>query len=87
MVQLTRIFRQAAESDIIVNAHKINDGERIPLGKRSKDFLFIRREQPDAIISAMLTLITQKLFQGISYLLSKGMTYSDFPEPIMSIPE
>lgn len=61
VVQLTRIFRQAAESDIIVNAHKINDGERIPLGKRSKDFLFIRREQPDAIISAMLTLITQKL--------------------------
>ncbi len=61
VVQLTRIFRQAAESDIIVNAHKINDGERIPLGKRSKDFLFIRREQPDAIISAMLTLVREKL--------------------------
>ena len=59
--QLTRIFRQAAESDIIVNAHRINDGERIPLGKRSKDFLFIRREQPDAIISAMLTLVREKL--------------------------
>ena len=61
VLQLTRIFRQAAESDIIVNAHKINDGERIPLGKRSKDFLFIRREQPDAIISAMLTLVREKL--------------------------
>lgn len=61
VVRLTRIFRQAAESDIIVNAHKINDGERIPLGKRSKDFLFIRREQPDAIISAMLTLVREKL--------------------------
>ena len=61
VVQLTRIFRQAAESDIIVNAHKINDGERIPLGKRSKDFLFIRRDQPDAIISAMLTLVREKL--------------------------
>lgn len=61
VVQLTRIFRQAAESDIIVNAHRINDGERIPLGKRSKDFLFIRREQPDAIISAMLTLVREKL--------------------------
>ena len=35
--------------------------------------------------SVIVTLITQKLFQGISYLLSKGMTYSDFPEPIMSI--
>ena len=61
VVQLTRIFRQAADSDIIVNAHRINDGERIPLGKRSKDFLFIRREQPDAIISAMLTLVREKL--------------------------
>lgn len=61
VVQLTRIFRQAAESDIIVNAHKIHDGEKIPLGKRSKDFLFIRREQPDAIISAMLTLVREKL--------------------------
>ena len=61
VVQLTRIFRQAAESDIIVNAHRINDGERIPLGKRSKDFLFIRREQPDAIISAILTLVREKL--------------------------
>lgn len=61
VVQLTQIFRQAAESDIIVNAHRINDGERIPLGKRSKDFLFIRREQPDAIISAMLTLVREKL--------------------------
>ena len=61
VVRLTRIFRQAAESDIIVNAHRINGGEQIPLGKRSKDFLFIRREQPDQIISAMLTLVREKL--------------------------
>ena len=61
VVKLTHIFRQAAESDIIVNAHKINEGERVDLAKRSRDFLFIRRETPDAIISAMLTLITQKL--------------------------
>ncbi len=61
VVRLTHIFRQAAESDIIINAHKINGGEQIPLGKRSRDFLFIRREQPDAIISAMITLIREKL--------------------------
>ena len=61
VVKLSRIFRQAKESDIIVNAHRINDGEQIPLGKRSKDFLFIRRENPDAIISAMITLIREKL--------------------------
>ena len=61
MVRLTRIFRQAAQSDIIVNAHKINAGEEIPLGKQSRDFLFIRREEPSAIINAMLTLVKEKL--------------------------
>ena len=61
MVKLTRIFRQAAQSDIIVNAHRINGGERIPLGKPSKDFLFIRREDPNAIINAMITLVKEKL--------------------------
>ena len=61
VVELTRIFRQAAESDIIVNAHKINGGERIDLAKRSKDFLFIRRDNPDAIIAATITLMTRKL--------------------------
>ena len=61
VVRLTRIFRQAAESDIIVNAHRINGGEQIPLGKPSRDFLFIRREHPDATISAMITLIREKL--------------------------
>ena len=61
VVQLTKIFRQAAESDIIVNAHRIHAGQPVPLGKPSKDFLFIRRETPDAIISAMITLIQKKL--------------------------
>ena len=61
VVKLTRIFRQAAQSDIIVNAHRINGGERIPLGKPSKDFLFIRREDPNAIINAMITLVREKL--------------------------
>lgn len=61
VVCLSRIFRQAAESDIIVNAHRINAGEQVSLGKRSQDFLFIRREQSDAIINAMITLIKEKL--------------------------
>lgn len=61
VVCLNRIFRQAAESDIIVNAHKINGGEQILLGRRSKDFLFIRGEQPDVIIRSMVTLVTEKL--------------------------
>ena len=61
VVKLTNIFRQAAQSDIVVNAHKINAGERVDLAKRSNDFLFIRRDNPDAVISAAITLIQQKL--------------------------
>lgn len=61
VVKLTRIFRQAAQSDIIVNAHRINGGEKISLGKPSQDFLFIRREDPNAIINAMITLVKEKL--------------------------
>lgn len=61
VVKLTRIFRQAAQSDIIVNAHKINGGERVPLEKRSRDFLFIRREHPADIIKDMMVLVRDKL--------------------------
>lgn len=61
VVKLTKIFRQAAESDIVMNAHRIHNGEPIDLKKSSRDFLFIKRENPDAIISAMLTLVQQKL--------------------------
>ena len=61
VVKLTRIFRQASQSDIVVNAHRINGGEKIDLAKRSRDFLFIRRDHPDAIISAMITLVREKL--------------------------
>lgn len=61
VVKLTHIFRQAAQSDIIVNAHKINEGEPVDLGKRSNDFLFIRRDSPEAVINASVTLIQQKL--------------------------
>ena len=61
VVKLTKIFRQAAQSDIIVNAHKINAGEQVPLNKRSRDFLFIRREHPADIIKDMMVLIRDKL--------------------------
>lgn len=61
VVKLTRIFRQAAQSDIIVNAHRINQGLPVDLSKRSSDFLFIRRDNPDAIINAMITLVQKKL--------------------------
>lgn len=61
VVNLTKIFRQAYESDIIVNAHRINNGERIHLAKKSRDFLFLGREDANKAINAMLTLIQKKL--------------------------
>ena len=60
-VCLKHIFRQAAQSDIVLNAHRINNGEKVDLGKRSDDFLFIRSTRPESIISAVKTLITDKL--------------------------
>lgn len=61
VVRLNKIFRQAQTSEIVVNAHKINDGEDIELNKYSRDFLFLHRDNANAIINAMLTLIREKL--------------------------
>lgn len=61
VVTLTRIFRQAGESDIVVNAHKINAGEPVILDNKSRDFFFLKRQDADVIISVMLTLIQKKL--------------------------
>lgn len=61
VVRLNKIFRQATESDIIVNAHKINRGEPIILDNKSRDFFFLRREDANVIISVVITLIQKKL--------------------------
>jgi exodeoxyribonuclease V alpha subunit len=61
VVKLTKIFRQAETSDIVVNAHKINRGEQVALDNKSKDFFFLKRDDADVIIRVMLTLIQQKL--------------------------
>lgn len=61
MVRLTKIFRQADTSDIVVNAHKINEGEHIDLTVKSRDFLFVRREDANAVINATITLVREKL--------------------------
>lgn len=61
VVMLTKIFRQAGESDIVVNAHKINRGEEVVLDNKSRDFFFLKRQEPDVIISVLLTLIQKKL--------------------------
>lgn len=61
VVKLTKIFRQAATSDIIVNAHKINRGEEVVLDNKSMDFFFLKRYDADVIINVVLQLVKQKL--------------------------
>ncbi len=60
-VKLEKVFRQAEESDIIVNAHKINHGEQIELRPDSKDFIYIKRDDPRIILGSILTLLRDKL--------------------------
>lgn len=69
-VMLTKIFRQASTSDIIVNAHKINRGEPVGLDNKSMDFFFLKRYDADKIINVTLQLILQKLpkFVGASMM-------------------
>ena len=61
VVTLTRIFRQAGESDIVVNAHKINAGEPVVLDNKSRDFFFLKRQDADTIIGVAIMLIQKKL--------------------------
>ncbi len=61
VVRLNKIFRQAAQSDIIVNAHKINRGEEVILDNKSMDFFFLKRFDANVIISVVIQLIQQKL--------------------------
>ena len=61
VVKLKEIFRQAQESMIIVNAHKINNGEMPVLNKKGKDFYFIENNEPDKILDSIITLINTRL--------------------------
>ena len=61
VVRLSEIFRQAAESDIITNAHKINAGQSIKLDNKSKDFFMLSMNSPLQIQRALVSLIAEKL--------------------------
>ena len=61
VVELTKIFRQASQSDIVVNAHKINQGIPVVLDNKSMDFFFLKRYDANVIISIVITLIQKKL--------------------------
>lgn len=61
MVRLQKIFRQALESDIVVNAHRINNGQQIALDNKSKDFFLLERNDVNVIYKHMIQLIREKL--------------------------
>lgn len=62
VVRLTKIFRQAQQSRIITNAHKVNEGKfpDISNGKNS-DFFFLNREEPEVIAKEIVELVKNKL--------------------------
>ncbi|MGN0399487.1 MAG: ATP-dependent RecD-like DNA helicase [Blautia sp.] len=61
VVKLVKIFRQASQSDIVVNAHKINRGIPVVLDNKSMDFFFLKRYDANVIIRVVITLIQKKL--------------------------
>lgn len=61
VVRLKKIFRQASESDIIVNAHKINAGEKILFDNKSKDFFLLKRNDVNQIIGVTIALVRDKI--------------------------
>lgn len=61
VVELKKIFRQSEASDIVINAHKINNGEYISLNNKSKDFFFLKRDNIDLILNNIVILIKDKL--------------------------
>lgn len=58
---LTTIFRQAGESDIVMNAHLINEGKEISLDNKSRDFFFLERDNVNVIYKHTIQLITEKM--------------------------
>ena len=60
-ITLRRIFRQAMKSDIVVNAHKINEGIHPVLSKQSPDFFFMEEKKPGDIIGLAIKLVQDNL--------------------------
>ena len=61
VIRLNKIFRQAAKSSIVVNAHKINNGEHIDLSNNSNDFIFFERDNVTVLQKVVVSLVLEKL--------------------------
>lgn len=66
-VHLHEIFRQARESDIIVNAHKVNRGEMPSLRGNKKDFFFMQKNRPTDVIDTVLSLVEERLPKNMGF--------------------
>lgn len=60
-VILKKVFRQAGESDIVVNAHLINEGKSISLDNKSKDFFFLERNDVNVMYKHIVQLVQDML--------------------------
>ena len=60
-VRLTEIFRQAAQSAIVRNAHQINQGQLPDLGRNDGDFFFLRRRDGQAVLDTIVDLCRRRL--------------------------
>ncbi|MCR5603962.1 MAG: ATP-dependent RecD-like DNA helicase [Lachnospiraceae bacterium] len=61
VIELKKIFRQAEQSDIVVNAHMINEGRHPVLDNKSRDFFLLERDSVDLILNNIIHLIREKL--------------------------
>ena len=63
VVRLTEVFRQAAHSRIITNAHRVNEGQmpEIPAKGRESDFFFIDRAEPDQIAATLVEMVKTRI--------------------------
>ena len=61
VVKLNHIFRQAAESEIVTNAHKINAGVQISLDNKNMDFFHLERDNPQDVINVIIQLVMKNL--------------------------
>ena len=64
-VRLTEIFRQAQESLIVMNAHRVNQGQMPELRSVTSDFFFMRRQSEDAVRQTIRDLCTTRLPQNM----------------------
>ncbi|MBQ6373138.1 MAG: ATP-dependent RecD-like DNA helicase [Clostridia bacterium] len=61
VVRLTEIFRQAGQSQIVVNAHRINRGEYPQIRARQTDFFLERRDDPAQVAASVVALVQKRL--------------------------